>query len=330
MSITLTVATENWPLKEVFTIARGSRTEVQVVTVRLRDEEHGCEGLGEGVPYARYGETVEGVVTTLEKTAPMVAEGAGRADILAKLGGGAANNALDCAMWALEAARRGGAVSDLTGVAPPSGPVPSAVTLSLDTPEVMARKARQAGGRLIKVKLGKGDSLARIQAVHQARPDAELILDANEGWDIVQYRALCPKLAALGVVMVEQPLPAADDAALRGEERPVLICADESVHLARDIPDLADRYDMVNIKLDKAGGLTGAIEAVKTAERCGLQVMIGCMVGTSLAMMPGLLLAGQARFVDLDGPLWMQQDRSPGLIFEDGMIQLPRRGVWRI
>ncbi|WP_334174211.1 N-acetyl-D-Glu racemase DgcA [Pseudoxanthobacter sp.] len=321
----LRVATERFPIAGRFAISRGAKTEAVVVVAEI--ESGGITGRGECVPYARYGESVEGVAAALAATAPLVAAGLDRAGLAAALPAGAARNALDCALIDLEAKTRGLSAARLLGLAEPA-PVVTAYTLSLDTPEAMGRAAAAASGRpVLKIKLGAAGDPARIAAVRAGAPHATLIADANEGWDesgLAENFAAC---RAAGVALVEQPLPAGRDNALRGS-RPVAVCADESLHVAGDVAALADRYDAVNIKLDKAGGLSEALAIAAEARRCGLAIMAGCMVGTSLAMAPALLLAGQAAFVDLDGPLLLARDRAPGLLYEGSLVHPPQPELW--
>ncbi|HSI42578.1 MAG TPA: N-acetyl-D-Glu racemase DgcA [Xanthobacteraceae bacterium] len=320
----LRVTVERFPIAGTFTIARGSKTEAVVVVAELRTE-HGI-GRGECVPYARYGETVQAVAGTLEALAPDIAAGLDRAGLQRRLPAGAARNALDCAFWDLEAkvsARRAFALAGL----PAPLPVRTAYTLSLDTPEAMADAARRAGRPLLKLKLGGPGDPQRLAAVRAAVPQAELIVDANEGWradTLAENFAAC---AAAGVSLIEQPLPAHDDAALAGP-RPVLVCADESLHDRAGLAGLVGRYDAVNIKLDKTGGLTEALALADAAQAAGLHIMVGCMVATSLAMAPALLLATRARWVDLDGPLLLARDRIPGLRYDGSLVHPPQPELW--
>ncbi|WP_428030472.1 N-acetyl-D-Glu racemase DgcA [Ancylobacter sp.] len=321
----LTVTPERFPIRGSFTIARGSKTEAAVVTVELRDGDH--VGRGECVPYGRYGETVAGVVEQLTALEKLVAEGVRRTDLMALMRPGAARNALDCAMWDLEARRARMRVYEMAGLPAPL-PVVTAYTLSLDTPKAMAEAARLSGHELLKLKLGAEGDLARLKAIRAAVPQARLIVDANEGWSPDILEAHLDACAAAGVELVEQPLPAADDALLARIARPVLVCADESAHGLDSLDALAGRYDAINIKLDKTGGLTEAIELTRAARAAGLDIMVGCMVGTSLAMAPALLLAPLARFVDLDGPLLLAADRTPALRYEGSVVYPPEPDLW--
>lgn len=321
----LLITPERFPIRGRFTIARGSKTEAAVVTVELRDGAH--VGRGECVPYGRYGESVEGVVDQLAALQRLVAEGLRREDLMTLLPPGAARNALDCAMWDIEAKRAGMRAYEMAGLPAPQ-PVVTAYTLSLDTPSAMAQAAREAGHELLKLKLGTEGDLARLTAIRAAVPDARLIVDANEGWTAGNLEAHLTACAQVGVELVEQPLPATDDAALAQIARPVPVCADESAHGLDSLDALAGRYDALNIKLDKTGGLTEAILLARAAQAAGLDIMVGCMVGTSLAMAPALLLAPLARFVDLDGPLLLAADRSPALRYEGSRVYPPEPALW--
>ena len=318
----LTVTPESFPLARAFTISRGSRTEARVLTVTVEDE--GRIGRGECVPYARYGETLDSV------TAQVAALPAAfnRAALQTLLPPGAARNAVDCALWDLEAKQSGRRVWQLAGL-PEPGPEVTAYTLSLDNPEAMrAQAAEHAARPLLKVKLGGDGDLARIEAVRAGAPRARIVVDANEGWTPDAYAALAPALVRLGVAMVEQPLPAGDDAALGLMPRPLPVCADESCHDRASLPALAGRYDMVNIKLDKTGGLTEALALRDAARAAGLRVMVGCMVGSSLAMAPAVLVAQGAEVVDLDGPLLLARDRDHPLRYDHWGVHPPAPELW--
>ncbi len=326
MSLALGVAVESFPIAGAFTISRGSRTEAIVVAVTLTDGRRA--GRGECVPYARYGETVDGVVAAIRAVEPHLAEpGFDRARLAAVMPAGAARNALDCALWDLEAKASGIAVAERLGLTPK--PLITAYTLSLGTPESMEEAARQASARpLLKVKLGGEGDPERIAAVRRGAPTSRLIVDANEAW---RPETLAANLAACekaNVELIEQPLPAGDDDALRGLVTPIAVCADESLHTAHDLEALADRYGAVNIKLDKAGGLTEALMIAAEAKRLGYRLMAGCMVGTSLAMAPAALLAQLADFVDLDGPLLLARDRDPGLAYDGSLMSPPTPALW--
>ena len=326
MSIRLAARTETWPLKGSFAISRGAKTETRVVVVEVSDGGHA--GRGECVPYPRYDETVESVLARIEAARAAVEDGAGRLDLLGLMPAGAARNAIDCALWGLGAKRTGRRVWELAGLPEPA-PLVTAYTLGLDAPAAMAEAARAVAERpLLKLKLAGEGALERVAAVHAAAPAARLIVDAKEAWTAAQLEAYGPELARLGVEMIEQPLPAADDAALAGIDRAVPVCADESCHTAEDVAGLADRYDLVNVKLDKTGGLTGALDLARRAGAAGLGLMVGCMVGTSLSMAPAVLVAQGARVVDLDGPLLLREDRRPGLRYDGSLVAPPERDVW--
>ena len=317
------VSRDVFALAQVFRIARGARTEAQVVTVSVSDGAH--RGWGECVPYARYGETLETVTAQIEAVPRDVT----RASLQDLLPPGAARNALDCALWDLEAKQAERRVWELAGL---PAPVPeiTAYTLSLDSPEAMrAQAAEHAHRPLLKTKLGGGEEdIARIEAVRAGAPTARIIVDANEGWTPDLYIALAPVLVQLGVEMVEQPLPAGADDALLELERVLPVCADESCHDRASMPALAGKYDMVNIKLDKAGGLTEAVALRAAARDAGYSVMVGCMVGSSLAMAPAVLLAQGASVVDLDGPLLLASDRIPALRYDDAGVHPSAPALW--
>jgi L-alanine-DL-glutamate epimerase-like enolase superfamily enzyme len=322
----LSVAVERWPIAGSFVISRGARTEATVVVATI--EEDGHVGRGECVPYARYGETVDGVVETIRTQGFAIAGGIDRAGLGATLPGGAARNAIDCALWDLEAKLAGTSVAAELGLATPHA-LETAYTLSLGTPESMEAAARAAADRpLLKVKLGGEGDDARIAAVRRGAPQSRLIADANEAWPVEQFDRLMRACAAAGVELIEQPLPVGADDILRYVERTVPICADESLHEAADCALLADRYDAVNIKLDKTGGLTEALGVVRAARAENLAVMVGCMVGTSLAMAPAVLLAQDADYVDLDGPLLLARDREPGLDYRGSRVSPPSPALW--
>ena len=326
MTRTLEVARERWPLRATFTISRGSKTASEVVVARVREGEH--EGRGECLPYARYGETAEGVAAAIEASAPVLREGLGRAELQDMLPAGAARNALDCALWDLECKSSGLRAWEIAGLSAP-GPLTTAYTLSLDTPEAMkAAAARNAERPLLKLKLGGPGDLDRVAAVREGAPRARIIVDANEGWTAADYAALTPDLSRLGVAMIEQPLPAGDDEALAHLERPVPVCADEACHERANLDALAGRYDVVNIKLDKAGGLTEALALREAARERGFEIMVGCMIATSLSMAPALLVADGAAFVDLDGPLLLAEDRAHGLRYDGALVHPPERALW--
>jgi L-Ala-D/L-Glu epimerase len=322
----LTVRTERWPITGAFTISRGSKTEAEVVVVEL--SEAGICGRGECVPYARYGETVAGVAAAIAGLAEDVACGLGRTELQRALPAGAARNALDCAFIDLEAKRSGQPAHQCLGLDPPR-PRLTAYTISLATPDAMAAAAAAASTRpLLKVKLGGDGDPDRIAAVRRAAPQAELIVDANEGWRAANLAPNLAACAAAGVTLVEQPLPAADDAALATTARSIPVCADESVHDRASLAGLVGKYDAVNIKLDKAGGLTEALALAAAAEAMGFALMVGCMISTSLAIAPAMLVAQRARVVDLDGALLLAQDRPHGMRFAGSILHPAARELW--
>ena len=324
-NLRLEIAHVSSPLRAAFAISRGAKTQAETVRVRVSDSHNA--GRGEGVPYARYGETVESVIAALESVRGQVEAGLDLAALQLALPAGAARCALDCALWDLEAKRTGRPVWQLAGLPAPK-PIETALTISLADPAAMAEAATRAPGRLLKLKLGGPEDLDRIKAVHLARPDARLILDANEGLAPDAYPAIAAAAAKLGVVLIEQPFPAGKDDALIKRPGPVAVCADESAHTSGDIQMLARAYDAVNVKLDKAGGLTEALAMVRAARRSGMGVMVGCMVAGSLSMAPAVLLAGLADAADVDGPLWLEADIADGLAYTDGIVSPPSSALW--
>lgn len=327
MDRTLTVRRARFAVRGQFRIARGARSSAEVVVAEVR--EGGVTGRGECVPYARYGETVAGVAAALEALAGAVADGLDRTALQERLPPGAARNALDCALWDLEAKRRGIPAWRLAGLAGPPQPVVTAFTLSVDTPEAMAAAARAAADRpLLKLKLTGDGDLERMRAVRAAAPAARLIVDANEAWSLEHLRAFAPACAELGVELIEQPLPAGADEALRGLGCPVPLGADESCHDTASLARLQGLYQVVNIKLDKAGGLTEALRLKAAARAAGFRVMVGCMLASSLAMAPALLIAQDADWVDLDGPLLLAEDRVPGLRYDGATVHPPAPALW--
>lgn len=325
-AIAISACEETFPIAGNFAISRGSRSEARVVTVEL--ESAGIIGRGECVPYARYGETAQGVIETVRALQPDLANGLDRAALQSRLSAGAARNALDCAMWDLKAKRTNRRAWEIAGLAEPL-PVATAYTLSLDAPEAMAARAsRNAGRPLLKVKLGADGDLARITAVRDAAPHSTIIVDANEGWSAEQYQELAPHLVRLGVALVEQPFPVGRDDALAGIERVLPVCADESCHDRSSLAGISEKYDFVNIKLDKTGGLTEALELKCEAQAAGLGIMVGCMLATSLATAPALLLAQDAAFVDLDGPLLLARDRATPLSYRGSLVEPPSQELW--
>ena len=318
---------ERWPIAGSFTIARGSKTEAVVVMVEL--EEAGCHGRGECVPYARYGESVEGVVAAIEALRAAIEAGLPRGALEQHLPPGAARNALDCALWDLEAKQAGRSVHELLALPPPR-PLVTAYTLSLATPDEMGRAARAAAHRpLIKIKLGgTEDDLARLAAVRAGAPKSALIVDANEGWSEASFAQNMAACASADVKLIEQPLPTGNDELLAHMPHLVPVCADESAHDRAGLAALAGKYDAINIKLDKTGGLTEALALADAAETAGLRLMVGCMLATSLAMAPAVLVAQRAAFVDLDGPLLLAKDRVPGLRYDGSLLHPPAPELW--
>ena len=316
------VTADTFKLAQVFTISRGSRTEAKVLTVRVT--EGGVTGWGECVPYARYDETLESVTAEINGLPGDIT----RQALYDLLPAGAARNAVDCALWDLEAKRAGKRVWELAGLTAP-GPEITAYTLSLDEPEAMrAQAAKHSYRPLLKIKLGTPDDMPRLEAVRAGAPDATIIIDANEGWSAEVYADLAPHLLRLGVVLVEQPLPAGEDDALLGMDRPVPVCADESCHDRASLPGLKGKYDVVNIKLDKTGGLTEALALQDAARAAGFEIMVGCMVGSSLAMAPAHLVAQGARIVDLDGPLLLAEDRDPPMRHDAAGLHPADPALW--
>ena len=317
---------ERFPIAGGFTISRGTKTVAEVVTLTIT--QAGESGRGECVPYARYGETVDGVLAQIEAVKPAIRDGLDRHGLLSAMPAGAARNAVDCSLWDLEA-KRTGVRAERTACRAPVRPLVTAMTISLGGAEEMAAQARANSHRpLLKVKVGTEDDSSRIRAVAMAAPASRIILDANEGWTPENIRRHLLVAAEHRVALVEQPLPAGSDQALRGIPHPVPVCADESVHGADDLDALLGLYDAVNIKLDKAGGLTAAIGIRDRARALGFGVMVGCMVGTSLAMAPALLLAQDADFVDLDGPLLLARDRPDGLTYSGSLVSPPQPSLW--
>ncbi len=333
MTVRLTVSHDRFPFRELFAISRGARTEQHVVSVRLDADDSGssapsCAGSGECTPYARYGESIAGVIADIEAMAAPLAAGLTRAQLQRALPAGAARNALDCALWDLEAKRSGKPVWQLAGLPRPHA-VLTAFTLSLEDPETMrAKAARNAHRPLLKIKLGGEGDMARLEAVRAGAPKSRMIVDANEGWSAEEYAALAPTLIALGVEMVEQPLPAGADDALADMARPLPVCADESCHDRASLAGLRGKYDMINIKLDKTGGLTEALALREAAISAGFSVMVGCMVGSSLGMAPAVLVAQGAAIADLDGPLLLGADRTHPLHYDERGVHPAEPALW--
>lgn len=326
MTVRLEAGEEAWPIAGRFVISRGSKTEAKVVVVTLRSGD--AAGRGECVPYARYGESVESVLAQIEGARDLVESGAGRDRLQDRLPPGAARNALDCALWDLEAKQTGVRVWTRLG-RPRLSPLKTAYTVSYGTPEEMGAAAAAAARRpLLKLKIGGLDDLDRVEAVRAAAPKSRLIVDGNEGLTFDQLQQSAPELARLGVQLVEQPLKAGEDQALEGWSSPVPLCADESLHSRSELDRCAGRYAVLNVKLDKTGGLTEAAALVEAARARGLGVMVGCMVATSLSMAPAMVIAQGAEFVDLDGPLLLARDREPGLRYVGSVVEPPSPDVW--
>ncbi|HWC92133.1 MAG TPA: N-acetyl-D-Glu racemase DgcA [Pseudolabrys sp.] len=326
MTLTLALAAERWPIAGSFAISRGAKTEAAVVVAELGDGK--ARGRGECVPYGRYGESLDSVLAQLRAMAPRLSAGLDRKALQKAMPPGAARNALDCAFWDLEAKRAGRPVHEMAGLPAPH-PLTTAYTISLAEPAAMAQAAARAASRaLLKIKLGAPGDPERIAAVRAAAPLAALIVDANEGWDARNLGTNMAACAQAGVRLIEQPLPDQRDDALASLERTVPICADESAHDRASLARLAGKYDAVNIKLDKAGGLTEALAMMAEGKRLGLATMAGCMVATSLAMAPALLLAQQADYVDLDGPLLLAKDRPYGLRYAQSLVYPPTPALW--
>ena len=322
----LTIAEERWPIAGSFTISRGAKTEAHVVTVTLAEGHH--TGRGECVPYPRYAETVPQVMAALENARGQIEAGITREDIPSLIAPHAARNALDCALWDLDAKKAGRPVWQLAGLPEPKSAI-TAYTLSLDTPEAMAEAAAKASHRpLLKLKLGREGDAMRLQLIRRNAPASRLIVDANEGWTPENLASMLAACADQGVELVEQPLPAGNDEALRHSARAVTVCADESAHGIGSLDDLAGKYGAINIKLDKAGGLTPAIALAHAARERGLGIMVGCMLATSLAMAPAFLLTPYAEVIDLDGPLLLKTDRAPGIRFDGSTMHPPPATLW--
>ena len=326
MSRILQTRHESFQLSRPFRIARGVRTVAEVVTVGL--QEDGVTGRGEGVPYTRYGESVESALRLIEQIRPQLESGAGRQELLSLLPPGAARNAVDCALWDLEARRSRKDVAAILGAPAPSR-MASALTISIDTPEAMAQEAAQiAGAPLLKIKVDAENPSARILAVRAAAPMAALIVDPNESWDQSLVEKMQPLLLEAGVSLLEQPVAADQDEWLEEFSPRVPICADEAIHTAADLDVVAWRYQAVNVKLDKTGGLTAALELAAAARARGMGLMTGCMVSSSLSIAPAMHVARLSDFADLDGPIWLKEDRTGGVEDDGGMLSPPARGFW--
>lgn len=323
---TLDARHDRYRLKAPFRISRGVKTEADVVTVTIAQGAH--VGRGEGVPYARYGESIQSALAAIEGVRDLIESGSDRAALAAAMPASAARNAVDNALWDLESKLGGRSVAALAGL-PEALAIPSAITIGLDAPQAMAAAAaRAADVPLLKVKVDASDPRAQIAAVRDVAPDPRLIVDPNESWTIDTIAALHDFLVAARVDLLEQPLPTGADAALAEFATPLSICADESLHTARDLESLVGRYSHVNVKLDKTGGLTEALVLARTAKARGFGLMVGCMVASSLGIVPAMALAGEAEFVDLDGPLWLAEDYEDGVTDIAGMLHPPRKGFW--
>jgi L-alanine-DL-glutamate epimerase-like enolase superfamily enzyme len=322
----LSVSRRSFRLARPFAISRGSTTEAEVVVAEIFDGDF--RGRGESVPYPRYGESVAGVMAALEAMKGPVFSGLDRRELQQAMPPGAARNALDCAFWDLDAKRCGRRAADLAGIAAMQ-PLLTAYTLGLDLPARMADAAAANRDRpLLKLKLTGDGDLDRVAAVRRAAPASRLIVDANEGWQERHLAELMPAMAEFGVALIEQPLPAGADDALLRVPHPVPICADESCHTTADLDRLQGKYEAVNIKLDKAGGLTEALALAEAAAARGFRVMVGCMVASSLAMAPATIVAQRAAIVDLDGPLLLAADRAAGLRYEGSLVHPPEPALW--
>ena len=320
----LEVIAENWAYARPFKIAYVTRTELPLVHVRISQD--GVTGQGEGVGVSYRGETQASMLADLERVRGAVEAGITRDVLQETLPAGGARNALDCALWDLAAKQAGKSVFEMTGLT--FEPVQSVYTVSLDAPAIMAEQARTGPSSHLKIKLDGDQPVERVAAVRDARPDAVLVVDANQSWTMdVLYNA-APRLAALGVSMIEQPLAAGADAGLNDYSGPIPIGADESCQTVADLDGLASGYSVINVKLDKTGGLTGALQLAREAKARGYELMVGCMAGTSLSMAPAFVIAQMCRFVDIDGPLLMARDRAPGLVFENGRVEPPDPALW--
>jgi len=322
----LTLSVETWPVRGVFRISRGSQTEIVVVTVEIH--EGSLVGRGECRPYARYGETPESVIAAIEAIRQFLQEGLERNELSNYLPPGAARNAIDCALWDLAAKREGLPVWKLAGLMPPQ-PLVTAYTLSVDSPKNLAATAESQKWRpLLKLKLAGQNDKECVAAVRANAPTSRLIIDANEAWSQRDYEELTPELVHLGVEMLEQPFPAGADACLASLPKLLPVCADESCHDSKSLEGLMGLYDIVNIKLDKTGGLTEALQMKALSRKLGFEVMIGCMMGTSLSMAPAFFLAQDTRYVDLDAPLLLAKDRQPGFHYIGSQMLPPIGALW--
>ncbi|MDP9839410.1 L-alanine-DL-glutamate epimerase-like enolase superfamily enzyme [Neorhizobium huautlense] len=322
----LEATTESFPIAGTFTISRGSKTEAEVVTCTI--SANGVTGRGECVPYRRYGETIDGVLEAIRTVTPAIEQGLNRESLLTEMKPGAARNAIDCALFDLEAKTNNTTVAAMLGVTD-LAPMVTCYTISLSDPQTMAAQvAANAHRPLLKIKLGTENDAERIRAVRLAAPNARIVVDANEGWTEGNIEHHLAVAVQANIELIEQPLPVGKDAILADLRRKVTICADESVHATKDLAALRDRYDAVNIKLDKTGGLTEGLLMKAEAQRLGFRIMVGCMVGTSLAMAPAVLLASGCDYADLDGPLLLARDRVPGLRYDGSLVSAPLPELW--
>lgn len=327
MPRTLTVFAETFPLHTPFRISRGVKTAAEVVTVTIGQD--GMTGRGEGVPYPRYGESVASAIAAIEAMRGMIEQGLDRPELLERMPASAARNAVDCALWDLELQLAGSDLATALDLDRPLRPIVTAMTISLDTPDNMARAAAAlADAPLLKVKVDRGDPATLLTAVRAAAPKPKMIVDPNESWTINEVRGLQGLLTDLRIDLLEQPLPADADHDLVGFHSAIPIAADESVHVAADLDTLPDGYGVVNIKLDKTGGLTAALELADAARARGLGVMTGCMICSSLSIAPAWAIAANSAFADLDGPLWLAEDRADGVSGANGLLSPPRPGFW--
>lgn len=326
MKLSFQLQHQSFALKQVFRIARGAKTQAEVLVLTLNDGQH--KGWSEAVPYQRYGESIQSVSEQIQQLAPQLEQGLHRLELPSLLPAGAARNLLDCALWDLDAKRQNTSVSQLLSI-PWQEKCETAQTLSIDSPDAMKQAAKALGGpRLIKVKLDAEAVVEKMQAIHDSSPGSCFIVDANEGWDMALLKAVAPSLAKLNVVLIEQPLSVDDDHMLEGYHCPVPLCADESCHTSADLPRLQQRYQAINIKLDKTGGLTEALQLKERAESSGMQIMLGCMVGSSLAMAPAYALAPCVQFIDLDGPALIAKDRPQGFTIHQGLMTPSPSFLW--
>jgi len=325
MSRKVTISSTPWPIRGSFTISRGSNTEAVVLNVYI--EEDGIKAQGECVPYPRYGESVESVTAQINEILPALQTGMTRIELQDAMPAGAGRFAVDAALWDLEAKKTGKRAWEIAGIS--MEPATTVYTLSLSDPETMEQDARDNQDKpLLKLKLGGEGDLARVAAVRKGHPTARIVVDANEAWTRDVYEAIVPELVKLGVEMIEQPFPAGGDDLLKELDRPITICADESCHDRASLPKLVGKYDMINIKLDKTGGLTEALAMKQEAEKLGFEIMTGCMLGSSLAMAPAMVVAQGSKVVDLDAPLLLAEDCEPGLVFTGVEIAPPEKALW--